>query len=224
MCGRFLLSDPEAVIQGLFGVIPPAGLGPRYNIAPSQQVPVFRRTGPGRSPEITLLRWGLVPNWAKDPSIGNRLVNARAETAAEKPSFRSALRRRRCLIPAEGFYEWQRVDGRKQPWLIRRRGGGGFAMAGLWEAWRGSAGPLETFTILTTRPNEVVAPLHDRMPVIVSPESFPLWLDPELQDPEILSSLLVPAPAAELEAYPVSTLVNNPANDDPHCMQPLPRT
>lgn len=224
MCGRFLLSDPETVIRELFGVDPPPGLRPRYNIAPSQEVPILRRTGPGRGPEIALLRWGLVPSWAKDPSIGNRLINARAETAAAKPSFRSALRRRRCLVPADGFYEWQRVNGRKQPWLIRRRGGGGFALGGLWETWQGPSGPLETFTILTTRPNEVVAPLHDRMPVIVPPEAFQLWLDPGAQDPQALTALLGPAPAGELEAYPVSTLVNSPANDDPRCMEALSGT
>ncbi len=221
MCGRFLLSDPEAVIRDLFGVEPPPGLAPRYNIAPSQEVPVARRRGTARDPEIAMLRWGLVPRWARDPSIGTRLINARAETAQEKPSFRSALRRRRCLVPADGFYEWQRVTGGKQPWLIRRRDRSGFAMAGLWERWRGPGGPLETFTILTTRPNSVVAPLHDRMPVIVAPEQFHLWLDPEIEDPEALRPILAPAPAADLEAYPVRTLVNDPANDGPALAEPL---
>lgn len=219
MCGRFLLSDPEGVIRELFGVDAPAGLKPRYNIAPSQGVPVVRRGGAGEPPEIVMLRWGLVPHWAKDPAVGHRLINARAETAAEKPSFRGALRRRRCLVPADGFYEWQRLDGRKQPWLIRRRDGRGFAMAGLWEAWRGPDGPLETFAILTTRPNAVVAPIHDRMPVIVAPGSFALWLDPTIRDPGLLAPILRGEQTPELRAYPVGTLVNNPANDDPRCME-----
>ncbi len=209
--------DPEAVIRELFGVQPPFPLSPRFNIAPTQQAPLAH--GPGR--EIVNMRWGLIPRWAKDPSIGNRLINARAETAADKPSFREAFRRRRCLIPADGFYEWKTEAYGKQPWLIRRAEGRGFALGGLWERWDGPNGPKESFTILTTRPNATVGALHDRMPVIVPPSAFDLWLDPEADDPLLLENILRPAPDTWLEAYPVSRLVNNPGNDEPACIEPL---
>lgn len=168
------------------------------------------------------MRWGLIPRWAKDASIGNRLINARAETAAEKPSFREAFRRRRCLIPADGFYEWKKEADGKQPWLIRRMEGKGFAFGGLWERWNGPEGPVESFTILTTSPNATVGPLHDRMPVIVAPAAFDLWLDPEVDGPLLLENILRPAPDDLLEAHPVSRLVNSPANDEPACIAPLP--
>ncbi len=218
MCGRYVLENPEAVIRELFGVQPPFTLPRRFNIAPTQQAPLAR----GTDREIVNMRWGLIPRWAKDPSIGNRLINARAETAAEKPSFREALRRRRCLVPADGFYEWKKEPDGKQPWLIRRTGGRGFALGGLWECWHGPEGPVESFTILTTAPNATVGALHDRMPVIVPPAAFDVWLDPGAKDPTLLENILRPAPDDLLEAYPVSRLVNSPANDEPACIEPLP--
>jgi len=163
-----------------------------------------------------------VPPWADDPAIGNRLINARAETAAAKPSFRAALRRRRCLVPADGFYEWKREAGGKQPYLIRFEDGRPFALGGLWETWRNPSGEgIESFTILTTEPNEVVAPLHDRMPVIVPPEAFALWLDPAVGDPTAIAPLLAPPPADGMVARPASRLVNDPGNDVPECILPI---
>ena len=220
MCGRYILTITGEVLAGAFGVERVPELPPRYNIAPTQDAPVVRR-GDGRR-RMDLLRWGLVPPWAKDPSIGQRLINARAGTAAAKPSFRNALRRRRCLVPADGFYEWQRTAAGKQPWLIRMAGGRPFAMAGLWEVWRPRDGePLETFTILTTEPNEVVAPLHGRMPVILPPGSWDLWLDPSVTDPDRLAPLLVPHPAVGMTAHPVIRAVGSPAFDEPACIEPV---
>jgi putative SOS response-associated peptidase YedK len=168
------------------------------------------------------LRWGLVPCWAKDVRIGNQLLNARAETAAEKPAFRSALRRRRCLIPADGFYEWQRRDGAKQPFCFRLRGDHVFAFAGLWEHWQDPAGnPLETCTILTTQANDLVRPIHERMPVILPSLHFAEWLSPDLQDPGRLLALLGPCPAEDMRAYPVSAWVSNPRHEDARCLAPL---
>lgn len=217
MCGRYILTVSGEVLARLFGLDEVPELVPRYNIAPTQRVPVVRAVGGRR--RLDSLRWGLVPHWAAEPSVGHRLVNARAETAATKPSFRSAFRSRRCLVPANGFYEWQATPSGKQPWLIRLSGGRPFAMAGLWERWSGGDGDLETFTILTTSPNEVVAPLHGRMPVILPPEAWERWLDPEYRAPEALQALLGPFPAAEMEAHPVSRLVNDPANDSPACLE-----
>jgi len=270
MCGRYTLTDPgDELIRHfqLSGL--PAEYTPRYNIAPTQPVLAVidadgRRAG--------MLRWGLIPGWAKDPAIGNRMINARAETLVEKPAFRSAFRRRRCLIPADGFYEWKTVSGRKQPYRIVRKDGGVFAFAGLWESWRppggadaagraqaadpadaadgaGAAGPagaaggrtgvsasdgagdagrdgpvIYTCTIITTDANETLQPIHHRMPVILSPEDYDLWLDRDIDDPEVLRPLLRPSPAGELRAYPVSTYVNNPRNEGPDCIAPLEET
>jgi len=213
MCGRFTSSAPGDIVAQTFGLSDVPVLVPRYNLAPTQDVPVIRRRD-GTS-KLDLLRWGLIPAWAKDATIGSRLINARAETAAEKPAFRAAFGQRRCIIVATGFYEWARTRGGKQPWLIRFRDGRPFALAGLWEAWHGRDGILETCTIITTEPNAVVAPLHDRMPVILAPEAVPGWLDPATQDPGVLRRWLVPFPADDLTSHPVSPRVNNPGNDDP---------
>jgi len=221
MCGRFTLFDSVQVLSKEFGVsgVPP--LSPRYNIAPSRPVAAVRASaGGGR--EIVLLRWGLIPSWSKDPAIGNRLVNARSETVREKPSFRDAFRRRRCLIPADGFYEWQRRDRRKQPYYVRMRDGGLFAVAGLWDRWEGGEGPVESCTILTTTPNEVVAPIHDRMPVILPREERDRWLDPAPENAAALASLLVPFPGEGMVAWPVGPRVNVPSNDDEELIAPLP--
>lgn len=240
MCGRYTLTDPGQELIRHFQLTGlPADYRPRFNIAPTQPVLAIvyshgqRRAG--------TLRWGLVPGWAKDPSVASRLINARAETVAEKPAFRHALRRRRCLIPADGFYEWQQRGGRKQPMRIVRRDGGLFAFAGLWESWRppanatsrptGTDAPhdsadgnvLYTCTIITTEANDSLRAIHDRMPVILPPEAYDLWLDREVDDPSALLPVLRPRPDDELVAYEVSTLVNNVRNDAPDCIEPLDR-
>ncbi len=222
MCGRFTLTDPDAELLTQFDLpnLPP--LEPRYNIAPSQPVPVVRRAADKAAREMVLVRWGLIPFWAQDPGIGTRLINARAETVAEKPAFREAFRRRRCLVVADGFYEWQKQDGQKQPFYIRMRDGRPFAFAGLWERWRGADDTvIESCTLLTTGPNELMRPLHNRMPAILRPQDYNLWLDPEVQRPDLLQAVLIPYPAQEMIAYPVSRWVNSPDHDDPRCIEPL---
>jgi len=197
---------------------------PRFNISPTQPVPVIRLDPAGTETERELvwLRWGLIPAWAKDPALGNRLINARAETAAEKPAYRAAWRRRRCLVAADGFFEWQRTGKQKQPHFIHMRDDRPFAFAGLWETWQAAdRSRIESCTLLTTEPNELVRPIHNRMPVILDRNDYRKWLDPALQKSEQLAPLLRPYPGNELMAYPVSTLVNNPANDDPRCIEPL---
>jgi len=195
---------------------------PRYNIAPTQDVLVVRERERGER-EAAMLRWGLVPSWAKELQAGAPLINARAETVAEKPAFRTALRRRRCLIPADGFYEWQKASGaaargKKQPYYIHRRDERPFAFAGLWERWTG--GPeVESCTIVTTSANNTLSALHDRMPVILSEEDYALWLDPAVEDAAAVTPLLVPAAEVVLVAEPVSTHVNRVANDDPQCIE-----
>ena len=223
MCGRYSLTSPVEAMARLFGV----AMGehaPRYNIAPSQGILVARAApdGAGGAREAAVLRWGLVPSWAKDADIGNRMINARAETVAEKPSFRAAFRRRRCLVPATGFYEWRVASGPKQPYNIGMADGGPFAMAGLWEHWTGPDGAaVETCAILTTEANELLRPIHARMPVILAPGDFDLWLDPELTMPELLAPLLRPFDPAVMVAHPVSRHVNNVRNDDPACLEPV---
>jgi putative SOS response-associated peptidase YedK len=218
MCGRFTLAVPAADIADFFEVDARLNLPPRYNIAPTQETPVVRAKEEGR--ELALLRWGLIPSWAKDPAIGNRMINARAESVAEKPAFRAAFKARRCLVPADGFYEWQKAGKGKQPFYIRRKDRAPFAFAGLWERWRDRAEgeSLETFTLITTEPNSLMAPIHNRMPVIIPEEAYEQWLNPEeTGDPD----LLVPYPEEELTAYPISTWVNSPAHDDEKCIQPV---
>ena len=204
----------------------PLNLRPRFNVAPSQDVAVVRANDDGRT--LSMLRWGLIPAWANDPTIGYKLINARSETAAEKPSFRSAFRHRRCLIPADGFYEWQRRGKTRQPWLFGLRDGAPLIFAGLWERWtvpegaaltgslaeRSPGDAVETCTILTIAANETVAPVHGRMPVVLPPDAWGAWLAGE----EIP---LAPHPADHMTAHPVSTHVNRPANDDPRCVEPV---
>ncbi len=223
MCGRFTLRAPASVVAEQFGLFDTAPLSPRYNIAPSQTVAAVRRATESVEParQLVLLQWGLVPSWAKDAKVGNRLINARAETVAEKPAFRAALRRRRCLVVADGFYEWQRTGGKKQPYFIRLADDRPFAFAGLWERWEGpDHAALETCTLITTEANELMAPIHDRMPVILSPDDYDRWLDPAIQKPEHLQPLLRPYPSDAMVAYPVTTHVNNPKNEDPRCIVP----
>lgn len=219
MCGRFSLTAPAEVVADHYQLTLISLLAPRYNIAPTQPVAAVRLDQAGGR-EWTHFRWGLVPSWAKDMSIGSKMINARAETAAEKPSFRTAFKRRRCLIPATGFYEWQKLDGRKQPMYIQPVDGL-MSFAGLWEIWSSADGDvLETCTILTTEPNDLMASIHNRMPVILDPEDYGTWLDPDTKA-DLLMHLLRPAPVARLETYPVSTAVNSPANDGPACIAPL---
>lgn len=221
MCGRYALFSPEEIVAAMFGLEGAGFPPPSYNIAPPRAVAAVRTApeGPARR-ELALLRWGLVPSWAKDPAIGNRMINARAETAPDKPAFRSAFRRRRCLVPADGFYEWRKAGARKQPYYVRLADGGPFAIAGLWERWEGPAGDVASCTLLTTGPNDLLAPIHDRMPVILSPDDYGTWLDPEEQAPATLLPLLRPFPSDAMVAFPVRTLVNNPASDDPRCIEP----
>ncbi|MBI5510604.1 MAG: SOS response-associated peptidase [Deltaproteobacteria bacterium] len=221
MCGRYSLSTPGDELARVFEIPGAVVVLPRYNIAPTQGVPVVRTPG-GAPRELAILRWGLVPSWAKEPTSGARLINARAETVAEKPAFKDAFRTRRCLVVADGFFEWQKRDGGKQPFHIRRRDGGPFAFAGLWERWAGPQAPaVETCTVITTAANALLLPIYDRMPVILRPEAYATWLDPKPVDRDRLLALLRPANAEELVAVPVSTAVNNPANDDRSCVAPL---
>jgi putative SOS response-associated peptidase YedK len=221
MCGRFSQSSSAAAISAVFGV-ETSDIPPRYNIAPTQSVAAILQL-PSNQPHLHWLRWGLIPSWAKDPKIGSKLINARAETVAQKPSFRSAFRHRRCLIPADGFYEWQQIEGsrQKQPYFIGLQDEGLFAFAGLYERWESPDGDvLETCTIVTTTANELVEPIHSRMPVLLAPQDYNLWLDPSFDKSERLQALLDPYPAAQMKAYPVSSVVNSPKNDSPECKQP----
>ena len=222
MCGRFTLTDPDQDLAVQFNLPEIPDMQPRYNIAPTQPVAVVRVPPESMVREMALLHWGLIPFWAKDPKIGNRMINARSETVAEKPAFRAAFRRRRCLVVADGFYEWQKQNDGKQPFYIRRRDARPFAFAGLWEFWKGGDETvIESCTLLTTTPNELLRPLHNRMPVILQPKDYDLWLDPEMQEPDALKPLLLSYPSEQMDAYPVSRFVNSPKNDDPRCIEPL---
>lgn len=227
MCGRYTTTDPlDEIVRYFFitNVSPEVTelYRPRYNIAPSQMVLVIGLRQGERT--AAMHRWGLVPRWAKDPSIGNKMINARAETVNERPAFRTAFRYRRCLIPADSFFEWKRSGQRKQPYRIMMRDERPFAFAGLWEEWRSPDGStvIRSCTILTTEPNELMAELHNRMPVILPTDAYDAWLDPHTE-PDLLLPLLRPYPADEMKCYPVSTRVNSPANDDPAVIEPLAR-
>lgn len=222
MCGRYTLKTPGERLSEKFQLPDALLLKPRYNIAPSQAVAVVRllQGAPHRS--LDLLSWGLIPAWVKDLARASKPINAKAETAAEKPTFRAAFRKRRCLIPADGFYEWKQEGVRKQPIYIRMKEGGVFAIAGLWEHWESLGGQaIETCTLLTTEPNELLAPIHNRMPVILDPNDYEQWLDPAQPQVDRLKSLLRPYPPVLMTASPVTLRVNNPKNDDPLCVEPL---
>lgn len=218
MCGRFTLTEPDVgVLLETFSLThPPEPLPPRYNIAPTQPVATVVRENDG-STVLRMMRWGLIPGWAKDPTIGARMINARSETLAEKPAFRNAFKRRRCLIVADGFYEWQKRAGGKLPMFITLKDRQPFGFAGLYEIWTEpeSGASLTTCTIITGPANELVAPIHDRMPIILPPEAYDLWLDPLETNTSRLAELLRPYPADAMMAYPVSPRVNAPTNDDP---------
>jgi putative SOS response-associated peptidase YedK len=217
MCGRYLLTTPVDALAQLFRFSERPNLGPRYNIAPTQDVPIVRLARGIDRRELILVRWGLVPYWADDPKIGNRLINARAESIEAMRAFREAYRRRRCLVPADGFFEWRKVGKRRQPLLFRPRDCAPFAFAGLWERWQQpGGGVLRSCTIVTCAANALVATVHDRMPVILAAADHGGWLNPEIDG----RALLRPCPADWLEAIPVSERVNSPAHDDPECLAP----
>ena len=221
MCSRFtLISDPEA-IRATFGYANQPNFPPRHNIAPTQPIAIVRVGGNGAR-ELVLVRWGLVPSWVKDPQDFSTIINARCETAAAKPSFRAAMRHRRCLIPADGFIEWTGQKGSKRPFFIKRGDQGLLAFAGLWEHWQGADGSeIESAVILTTQANATVSPLHNRMPVILNPEQFDAWLDCKRLAPDDVAEFLGPAEDDLLEAVEVHPRINNPANDTPDILEPL---
>jgi putative SOS response-associated peptidase YedK len=227
MCARFnlrrrlnLLIQEMAELMLDEGVLYDWDPPPRYNIAPTQLVAAVRAGADAGRRELAPLKWGLIPSWAKDPKIAASCINARAESVAEKPAYRAAFKRRRCLILADGYYEWTGKAREKQPWHFRLRDDAAFAFAGLWECWRPPAGePVETCAIVTTDANELAKLYHDRMPVILHPADYARWLDPEYQRVEELAPLLRPYPAELMVAEPVSTLVNNPRNDSPDCVR-----
>jgi putative SOS response-associated peptidase YedK len=219
MCGRYRLSRSKEQLEQYFHTADwEDDWRPRYNVAPTQQVPVIRQHPKGPVRQISTMGWGLIPHWARDTSGAASAINARSETAPEKPAFRDPLRLRRCLIPADGFYEWKRTATSKQPFCFDVNGGELFAFAGLWDGWKDSNGRwLKTCSILTTTPNTVTAAVHDRMPVILDPASYDLWLNPGLQDVAVVSELLKPFTSGLMRCYPVNTRINHVANDDEEC-------
>jgi putative SOS response-associated peptidase YedK len=222
MCGRYSQTQPAEIIAKAFQVDNLPTLEPRYNIAPTQSVATVLQTSASTNRQFKMLHWGLIPSWAKDSKLGAKLINARAETVAEKPAFRSAFRQRRCLVLADGFYEWQQQEQKKQkqPFYFRLSDEQPFAFAGLWERWEDATGEeIESCTLLTTEPNELMRPIHNRMPVILDPKDYDLWLDPEVKKSELLQPLLRPYPTEEMTAYPVSKAVNKPSNDSTECIE-----
>ncbi len=223
MCGRYSLTSPPEAMRRAFeitGALP--NFARRYNIAPTQAAPVVRTASGAPGRELALLRWGLVPSWSKGPDHRYSMINARAETVRSKPAYRAAFLHRRCLVPADGFYEWRRDAGGKQPYRIALADEELFAFAGLWERWQGEGGDeIESFTIIVTQANEAVRPIHDRMPVILAPDRHDLWLEGGPDAADEAKALLKPFPTGSLSAHPVSTFVNNPKNDDERCIARL---
>ena len=223
MCGRYRLSRRKQIIEQYFDTAEwQDDWSPRYNIAPTQPVPVVRQHPKEPVRQLSLMKWGLIPHWAKDPSIATSTINAKSETAARKPAFRDPLKLRRCLIPADGFYEWKRMATSKQPYCFEVNDGELFAFAGIWDGWKNAEGQwIKTCSILTTTPNAVTSAIHDRMPVILHPDSYDLWLDPGMQNVRALSELLKPYDARLMRSYPVSSRVNHVTNDDADCSRPV---
>lgn len=220
MCGRYVLTADADTIQLAFDLenVPQVHTA-RFNIAPSQPIAAITNEDPKT---LTFLKWGLIPSWSKDPAMGNKMINARSESAPEKPAFRAAFKRRRCLIPADGFFEWQKRGSSKVPMFIHMSDYSVFAFAGLWEVWHSPEGDeIRTATILTTEPNELMKSIHDRMPVILPREHYQVWLAPGDQKVDDLRRLMKPFDASRMAAYSVSTFVNNPANDTPETIEPL---
>lgn len=223
MCSRYSLTSPPEAVRATFGVFEIEAFPPRYNIAPTQPVLIVRANERGGRAAM-LVRWGLIPSWVRNPAEFTTLINARSETAAEKASFRAAMRHRRCLVPADGFYEWTGPKGEKQPHLVRPRGGGPMAMAGLYEHWLGADGSeIDTMAILTVPANRTMQPIHDRMPAIIPPEHFDAWLDCRAGTAGPVDALLQPAPDDLLETVPVSRKLNNPRNEGPELQEPVPQ-
>jgi putative SOS response-associated peptidase YedK len=219
MCGRYTVTATPEVLRALFGYAEQPNFPPRYNVAPTQPIAIVRLMNGKR--QFALVRWGLLPSWVKDPKAFSLLINARGETVNDKPAYKAAMKRRRCLIPADGFYEWKAGGVRKQPFYIRAKSGEPFAFAGLWESWTGPNGEeLETAAIVTTAANQTLAPIHDRMPVVIAPEQFDLWLGGADEDTTAATALIRPAPGDLLEAIPVSADVNRVANDNPRLIEP----
>ncbi len=223
MCGRYRLSRKKQILEEYFGSDPwEEDWSPRYNIAPTQPVPVIRQNPKELTRALSLMRWGLIPHWAKDPSIATSTINAKSETASTKPAFRDPLKLRRCLIPADGFYEWMRTTTSKQPFCFEVKDGELFAFAGLWDGWKDASGNwIKTCTILTTTPNAVTATVHNRMPVILQPDSYGIWLDPAVTNVQVVCELLKPYDAKSMRSYPVSARINHVGNDDEECSQPV---
>jgi len=221
MCGRYTITASPEVLRALFAYAEQPNFPPRYNVAPTQPIPIVRLVEGRR--EFALVRWGLLPSWVRDPKGFTLVFNARGESVIDKPAFRNAMKRRRCLIPADGFYEWQaRGKAQKQPFYIRAKSGAPLAFAGLWETWTGPNGEeLDTAAIVTTRANKTLAPIHERMPVIVPPEAFDLWLNSNEVDATTAAALIVPAPDGLLEVYEISTAVNRTANDNAKLLEPV---
>jgi len=219
MCGRFTLHVPPEDLREYFDLDEVPDFAASYNMAPSQPVPAVRVTD--RQREMVMLRWGLIPPWAKEARTGYRMINARAETVADKPAYRNALRHRRCLIPANGFYEWKSSADGKQPWYIHMQDARVFAFAGLWEHWDGEDESIDSCALIVTAANDTVRPVHDRMPVILEPSAYDQWLDPEVTGPDRLSALLRPWSGAALTMYPVSRYVNSPLHNDARCTSPV---
>jgi putative SOS response-associated peptidase YedK len=219
MCGRYRLSRRKQIVEEYFASLSgDEDWNPRYNVAPTQPVPVIRQDRKEPVRKLSMVRWGLIPSWATDSSVAARMINARSETAHTKPAFCDALKSRRCLIPADGFYEWQRTGKAKQPYCFEVNEGELFALAGIWDCWKCPSGnAIESCAILTTTPNAVTSPVHDRMPVIVEPDSYDLWLDPGMRNVGQASDLLKPYDARLMRCYPISTRINQVANDDEEC-------
>ena len=219
MCGRYAVTTAPEAMRALFRYLEQPSFPPRHNVAPTQPVAIVRMAEGNR--EFALMRWGLIPGWVKDPRGFSLLINARGESLLDKPAFRNAMKRRRCLFPADGFYEWKRDGERRQPWFVRLKSGQPMAFAGLWETWSGPNGEeMETAAIVTTTASRSIAHIHDRMPVIVAPEAFDFWLDPNV-DARTAAAVIAPAPDAALQAYEVSSAVNRTANDSPSLLEPL---
>jgi len=222
MCGRFYLDAPKDQLMAHYALqAAPDDVSPRFNIAPSQDILAVRAIS-ATERNLAYLHWGLIPSWSKEEKPHYSMINARAETVSSKPAFRTAFKHRRCLIPVSGFYEWQPQEDFKQPYAISLKDDGLFSLAGLWEHWEGADGKvIESCAIVVTDANEVLKPIHDRMPVIIAPKDYSTWLDPDIQDKDVLTPLLHSYSAQWMKAYPVSPRINNPGYDEPHCLKPI---